>query len=156
MQDIEFTIEDGTLYILQTRTGKRTARAAGAHRRGDGRQAPPHHAAPRPWGASSPTSSIACCIRSSIRRPNAYRHRDGPARQSRARSAGEVVFTADDAKERAATRGAAVILVRNETSPEDVGGMHAAEGILTATGGMTSHAAVVARGMGKCCVSGRG
>src|SRR5262249_44520199 len=68
---------------------------------------------------------------------------------------GKVVFHADDAEKRAGA-GEAVILVRNETSPEDIGGMHAAQGILTATGGMTSHAAVVARGMGKCCVAGAG
>ena len=68
---------------------------------------------------------------------------------------GKVVFTAEEAEKRAAA-GDAVILVRNETSPEDSGGMHAAQGILTATGGMTSHAAVVARGMGKCCVAGAG
>ena len=68
---------------------------------------------------------------------------------------GKVVFTAEEAERRAGA-GDAVILVRNETSPEDIGGMHAAQGILTATGGMTSHAAVVARGMGKCCVAGVG
>ena len=68
---------------------------------------------------------------------------------------GKVVFTAEDA-EKAADRGEKVILVRTETSPEDIGGMNAAQGILTARGGMTSHAAVVARGMGKCCIAGCG
>ena len=68
---------------------------------------------------------------------------------------GKVVFTADKAEEMA-KKGEKVILVRKETSPEDIGGMDAAQGILTATGGMTSHAAVVARGMGKCCVAGCG
>ncbi|MDA1195710.1 MAG: pyruvate, phosphate dikinase [Planctomycetota bacterium] len=152
MQDIEFTIEQGTLYILQTRTGKRTARAAVriavemANKRLITRPEAVARIAPEEldrllhpqFDPKAERQVIATGLPAS---PGAV--------------CGQVVFTADDAKDHAA-RGVPVILVRNETSPEDVGGMHAAEGILTATGGMTSHAAVVARGMGKCCVSGAG
>ncbi len=152
MQDLEFTIENGRLWMLQTRTGKRTARAALKivvdmvreglitreqavlrvdpaqldqllHPTLDRAQAPP------PIGQGLPASPGAAC--------------------------GLVVFSADRAEARAKD-GDQVVLVRRETSPEDIHGMHAAVGILTALGGMTSHAAVVARGMGKCCVSGCG
>ncbi|MDF1702224.1 MAG: pyruvate, phosphate dikinase, partial [Planctomycetota bacterium] len=152
MQDIEFTIEDGVLYILQTRVGKRTARAAVriavemAAKRLISRAEAVRRIAPEDldrllhpqFDPKAERQVIASGLPAS---PGAVH--------------GEVVFTAEAAKECAA-QGTPVILVRNETSPEDVGGMHAAEGILTATGGMTSHAAVVARGMGKCCVSGAG
>ncbi len=152
MQDIEFTIEDGTLYILQTRAGKRTARASVriavemANKRLISRDEAVRRVAPEDldrllhpqFDPKAEREVIATGLPAS---PGAV--------------CGTVVFTADEAKERAA-EGQAVVLVRNETSPEDVGGMFAAEGILTATGGMTSHAAVVARGMGKCCVSGAG
>ena len=152
MQDIEFTIEDGTLYILQTRTGKRTARAAVriavemAKKRLISREEAVRRVQPDEldrllhpqFDPKAPRDVIARGLPAS---PGAV--------------CGKVVFTAEAAKEMAAV-GEAVILVRNETSPEDVGGMHASEGILTATGGMTSHAAVVARGMGKCCVAGAG
>jgi len=152
MQDIEFTIEDGVLYILQTRTGKRTASSAVriavemARKRLITREEAVLRVTPEEinrllhpqFDAKAPREVIATGLPAS---PGAV--------------SGKVVFSAEDAK-RSAAAGEAVILVRNETSPEDVGGMHAAEGILTATGGMTSHAAVVARGMGKCCVAGAG
>ena len=153
MQDIEFTVQRGKLWMLQTRTGKRTAQAAlkiavssgrgGGHRprRGD----PPHRARIR---------STSCCIRRSTRRPKTTILARGlPA--SPGAASGKVVFSADEA-EALAARGEAVILVRVETSPEDIHGMHAARGILTTRGGMTSHAAVVARGMGRPCVAGAG
>ena len=152
MQDIEFTIERGRLYMLQTRTGKRTAKAAlkiavdmaseGLITREEaiGRVDPLSldqllHPTIDP---SAKTNAIATGLPAS---PGA--------------ASGEAVFTADEA-ERIAHEGRPVILVRVETSPEDIHGMHAAKGILTARGGMTSHAAVVARGMGRPCVSGAG
>ncbi len=152
MQDIEFTIEDGTLYILQTRTGKRTARAAVriavemAGRRLITRAEAVGRVGPDELGRLlhpqfDPKAERQVIARGLPASPGAV--------------SGKVVFSADEAKVVAAS-GEPVILVRNETSPEDVGGMHAAEGILTATGGMTSHAAVVARGMGTCCVAGAG
>ncbi len=150
MQDLEFTIENGELYMLQTRRGKRTASAAvrmavemveeglidkkEALKRLDPEQidqllhptiAPDHG---KPVIAKGLPAS-----------PGA--------------ASGKVVFSSADAAEMA-EKGEAVILVRKETSPEDIEGMHAAKGILTATGGMTSHAAVVARGMNKCCIAG--
>ncbi|MDR0570669.1 MAG: pyruvate, phosphate dikinase [Clostridiales Family XIII bacterium] len=153
MQDMEFTIEDGKLYMLQTRNGKRTAAAAlkiacdlvdegkisekEAVMMIDPKQLdallhPQFDAAAlkaaAPIGAALPASPGAAC--------------------------GQVVFSAEDATEWATAKGADVILVRLETSPEDIEGMHYAKGILTARGGMTSHAAVVARGMGTCCVAG--
>ncbi|MEZ6007204.1 MAG: pyruvate, phosphate dikinase [Planctomycetota bacterium] len=152
MQDIEFTIEEGTLYILQTRSGKRTARAAV--------RVAVEMAAKRLLSREEAVGRVRADQLDRLLHPQfdpaAERHvlaRGLPA--SPGAVAGRVVFTADDAKAWVA-RGDRVVLVRNETSPEDVGGMHAAEGILTATGGMTSHAAVVARGMGKCCVAGAG
>ena len=152
MQDMEFTIEDKHLYMLQTRNGKRTAKAALKiacdlvdegmiseqeavlmidprnldtllHPQFDTKALK----AAQPIGKALPASPGAAC--------------------------GKIVFTADDAKEWAA-RGEKVVLVRLETSPEDIEGMKASQGILTVRGGMTSHAAVVARGMGTCCVSG--
>jgi pyruvate,orthophosphate dikinase len=150
MQDLEFTIQRGKLWMLQTRSGKRTTRAAVKiavdmvreklidqqtailriqpeqldqmlHPTLDAAAAPP------PIGQGLPASPGA--------------------------ASGRIVFTADEA-EKLAAGGEEVILVRRETSPEDIHGMHAAKGILTSLGGMTSHAAVVARGMGKCCVVG--
>ena len=152
MQDMEFTVEHGKLYMLQTRNGKRTARAALKiacdlvdegmiseqqavamidPRNLDTLLHPQFDAEAlkkaRPAGKALPASPGAAC--------------------------GRIVFTAEDAKAWA-ERGEKVLLVRLETSPEDIEGMKAAQGILTVRGGMTSHAAVVARGMGKCCVSG--
>ena len=154
MQDMEFTIEEGKLFMLQTRNGKRTAAAAFKiacdlvdegmiseeqavkmidpkqidallHPQFDGKELK----AATPIGKGLPASPGAAC--------------------------GRVSFTAEDAAARGKA-GEAVILVRLETTPEDIEGMHHAKGILTARGGMTSHAAVVARGMGTCCVSGLG
>ena len=152
MQDMEFTIEDKKLYMLQTRNGKRTAKAAlkiacdlvdegmitekDAVMMIDPRNLdtllhpqfdPAALKAATPMGKALPASPGAAC--------------------------GKIVFTAEDAKAWA-ERGEKVVLVRLETSPEDIEGMKAAQGILTVRGGMTSHAAVVARGMGTCCVSG--
>ena len=155
MQDMEFTIEDGKLFMLQTRNGKRTAAAALKiacdlvdegmitedeavlmidpkqldallHPQFDGIALKKA----QPIGSGLPASPGAAC--------------------------GQVVFTAEAATEWTVKKGADVILVRLETSPEDIEGMHYAKGILTARGGMTSHAAVVARGMGTCCVAGCG
>ena len=154
MQDMEFTVENGKLYMLQTRNGKRTAAAAlkiacdlvdegqiteqQAVAMIDPRNLdtllhpqfdPAALKAATPVGTALPASPGAAC--------------------------GKIVFSAEDAKEWAA-RGEKVVLVRLETSPEDIEGMVASQGILTVRGGMTSHAAVVARGMGTCCVSGCG
>ncbi len=152
MQDLEFTIEDKRLYLLQTRNGKRSAAAA---------------------------VKIACdMVREGMITKDVALLRVSPDQldqllhptidpkikykplakglpASPGAAVGQVVFNAEDAID-GAKKGKPTILVRQETSPEDVGGMAAAEGILTATGGMTSHAAVVARGMGKCCVAGCG
>ncbi len=152
MQDIEFTVQQGKLYMLQTRTGKRTAPAAlkiavdmanaGLISRSDAiRRIEP--------------TSLDQLLHPTLD-PNAKRvvlARGLPA--SPGAASGIIVFSANEAEERAA-KGEAVILVRIETSPEDIHGMHAAQGILTTRGGMTSHAAVVARGMGRACVSGAG
>ncbi|HHT17033.1 MAG TPA: pyruvate, phosphate dikinase [Papillibacter sp.] len=154
MQDMEFTIEDKKLFMLQTRNGKRTAKAAlkiacdlvdeGLI---DEKQAV----------AMIDPKALDSLLHPQFD-PNALK-KATPIGQGLAASpgaaAGKVVFTADDAKEWAA-RGEKVILVRHETSPEDIEGMVAAKGILTVRGGMTSHAAVVARGMGTCCVAGCG
>ncbi|HHX55132.1 MAG TPA: pyruvate, phosphate dikinase, partial [Clostridiales bacterium] len=152
MQDMEFTIEDGKLYILQTRSGKRTAPAAMqiASDLVDN-------------GVISKEEAVLRIEAKSLDQllhpgfdPEALKagHLLASALPaSPGAAAGKVYFTANDAK-LAGDKGERVILVRNETSPEDIEGMHAAEGILTARGGMTSHAAVVARGMGTCCVSG--
>ncbi|MCF7836631.1 pyruvate, phosphate dikinase [Candidatus Gracilibacteria bacterium] len=150
MQDMEFTIERGKLFLLQTRTGKRTAKAAvriavelvrekmitekEAVLRVD-----PYSLDQLLHPMLDPKAKKVVIAKGLPASPGA--------------ACGTVVFTADEA-ERLGKRGKAVILVRKETSPEDIHGMNQARGILTARGGMTSHAAVVARGMGKCCVAG--
>jgi len=152
MQDIEFTIERGKLFMLQTRSGKRTAKAAlriAVDMANEGLIS-----RPEAINRVDPLS-LDQLLHPTID-PNAPRKAIAtglPA--SPGAAAGEAVFTADDA-ERVANEGRPVILCRIETSPEDIHGMHAAKGILTARGGMTSHAAVVARGMGRPCVSGAG
>ena len=153
MQDLEFTVERGKLWMLQTRNGKRTgARRAAAGGRYGQRRA--DHARARRSPASSRRRSTSCCTRRSTRTPRRSRSPPGlPA--SPGAASGEIVFSADEA-EALKQAGRKSILVRVETSPEDIHGMHAAEGIVTTRGGMTSHAAVVARGMGKPCVSGVG
>ena len=152
MQDVEFTIENGRLWILQTRSGKRTAEAAlrisvdladeGVITQRDAVMRVDPAALDQLLHPMLDPDAKKDVIATGL-----------PA--SPGAAAGEIVFTADDA-ELERTRGREVILVRLETSPEDIHGMHAAVGILTARGGMTSHAAVVARGMGRPCVSGAG
>jgi pyruvate,orthophosphate dikinase len=150
MQDMEFTIQESKLYILQTRTGKRTAESAVKV-------------------ASDMVAEKLINKKEAVNRVTPeqldrllHPHFDPKARRdvfakglpaSPGAAVGQVVFSADTA-EAWRDKGKKVILTRIETSPEDIGGMDAAEGILTARGGMTSHAAVVARGMGKCCVAG--
>ncbi len=152
MLDIEFTVQEGKLYMLQTRVGKRTVASAlrvaiDMVKEGliDKKTAvlriDPQQIDQLLHPMIDPKAKISVIAKGLPASPGA--------------AVGKVVFTADDA-EKAAERGEKVILVRTETSPEDIGGMHAAQGILTARGGMTSHAAVVARGMGKCCVAGCG
>ena len=152
MLDIEFTVQEGKLYMLQTRVGKRTAASAlkiaiDMVKEGliDKKTAilriDPQQIDQLLHPMIDPKAKISIIAKGLPASPGA--------------AVGKVVFTADEA-EKAAERGEKVILVRTETSPEDIGGMHAAQGILTARGGMTSHAAVVARGMGKCCVAGCG
>ena len=150
MQDMEFTIQNKVLYILQTRTGKRTAEAAVkvAVDMVNERLIPKKEAVNRVT-----PEQLDRLLHPSFD-PKAKRNviaKGLPA--SPGAAVGQVVFTADTA-ETWNKKGKKVILVRIETSPEDIGGMDAAEGILTERGGMTSHAAVVARGMGKCCVAG--
>jgi pyruvate,orthophosphate dikinase len=152
MQDIEFTVEQGVLYMLQTRNGKRTAKASikiAADMVDEGLIAK-HEAVLRVDPAAldqllhptiAPTYVRDIIVKGLPASPGA--------------AVGQVVFDPDEAAEMAA-RGEAVILVRTETSPEDIHGMHAARAIVTARGGMTSHAAVVARGMGRPCVCGAG
>ena len=154
MQDMEFTIENGKLFFLQTRNGKRTAQAALqiACDLVDEGKITPEEAVCRIEAKSldqllHPTFDPEA-LKSGLVIGQALPAPPGAA-------AGKVYFTALEAKE-AHEKGERVILVRLETSPEDIEGMHAAEGILTVRGGMTSHAAVVARGMGTCCVSGCG
>ncbi len=152
MQDIEFTVEQAKLWMLQTRSGKRTAKAALKIAVDMANE-----------GLITREEAIARVDPAALDQllhptldPDAKRDvltKGLPA--SPGAASGKVVFDAD-AAERAAAAGEAVILVRVETSPEDIHGMHAAKGILTARGGMTSHAAVVARGMGRPCVSGAG
>ena len=150
MQDMEFTIQKGKLWMLQTRSGKRTAAAAVkiavdmVNERLINKKTALARVNPNdldqllhPTFASGKKTQVV--------------GKGLPA--SPGAASGTVVFQADEA-ETLASKGKKVILVRLETSPEDIGGMHAAQGILTARGGMTSHAAVVARGMGKCCVAG--
>jgi pyruvate,orthophosphate dikinase len=150
MQDMEFTIERGRLFMLQTRTGKRTAEAAVRiavemteerliDRRAALMRVEPAQLEQLLHPRLDPQAPKEVIARGLPASPGAV--------------SGEIVFSADEAVA-AHNSGRAVILVRHETSPEDIHGMHVAEGILTARGGMTSHAAVVARGMGKCCVAG--
>jgi len=150
MQDIEFTIQEGKLYILQTRNGKRTAAAAVR--------------VAVELVKEKVLSRDQALLRVDPKQLDQLLHPTFDPKQKKdviakglpaspGAATGKVVFTAEDA-EAWAKKGEAVILVRIETSPEDIGGMNVAKGILTARGGMTSHAAVVARGMGKCCVAG--
>jgi len=152
MQDIEFTIQENKLYMLQTRTGKRTPGAAiriAVEMVEEGeidiktalQRVSPEQFVQILHPMVDPNAKLKVLAKGLPASPGA--------------GVGKVVFSAEDAEELAAVNED-VILVRLETSPEDIGGMHAAQGILTVRGGMTSHAAVVARGMGKCCVSGCG
>jgi pyruvate,orthophosphate dikinase len=152
MQDIEFTVQRGKLWMLQTRTGKRTAQAAlkiavslveeGVIDRDEAvRRIEPASLDQLLHPMLDPMAKTTVLSRGLPASPGA--------------ASGKVVFSADEAEE-LAVRGEAVILVRIETSPEDIHGMHAAKGVLTTRGGMTSHAAVVARGMGRPCVAGAG
>ncbi|MBP2675589.1 MAG: ppdK, partial [Deltaproteobacteria bacterium] len=150
MLDIEFTVQDGKLYMLQTRVGKRTAAASLKiaidmvqekliDRKTAIMRIDPEQLERLMHPSFDPKTKVQVIAKGLPASPGA--------------AVGKVVFTAEDA-EKWKDRGEKVVLVRTETSPEDIGGMHAAQGILTARGGMTSHAAVVARGMGKCCVAG--
>jgi pyruvate,orthophosphate dikinase len=152
MQDIEFTVQQGKLYMLQTRNGKRTAPAAlkiAVDMANDGlisreeaiRRIEPMSLDQLLHPMLDPKAAKNVLARGLPASPGA--------------ASGKIVFSADEAETRA-QKGEAVILVRIETSPEDIHGMHAARGILTTRGGMTSHAAVVARGMGRACVAGAG
>ncbi|MEA3421548.1 MAG: pyruvate, phosphate dikinase, partial [Acidobacteriota bacterium] len=152
MQDIEFTIEDKKLYILQTRNGKRTAFAAikvALDMVEEGL------ISKREAVMRVSTDGLNQLLHPNIDPKEKYNVIAKGLPASPGAAVGKIVFSADKAEEMA-SKGEKVILVRKETSPEDIGGMDAAQGILTATGGMTSHAAVVARGMGKCCVAGCG
>ena len=155
MQDMEFTIQEGRLFFLQTRNGKRTAPAAIkiACDLVDEGKITPEEAVMRIEAKSLDQLLHPTFVSSALKNGEVI-GQALPA--SPGAAAGKVYFTAEDAKNAHEDRGEAVILVRLETSPEDIEGMHAAEGILTVRGGMTSHAAVVARGMGTCCVSGCG
>ena len=152
MQDMEFTVENGKLYMLQTRNGKRTAPAAlkiACDLVDEGMIDEKKAVAmiePRTLDSLLHPQFDAKALKAATPIGRALAASPGAA-------AGKIVFTAEDAKAWAA-RGEKVVLVRLETSPEDIEGMMAAQGILTVRGGMTSHAAVVARGMGTCCVSG--
>ena len=154
MQDMEFTIEDKHLYMLQTRNGKRTAQAAlkiACDLVDEGMISEKEAVLmidPRNLDTLLHPQFDAKALKSAVPVAKALGASPGAA-------CGKIVFTAEDAKEWNA-RGEKVVLVRLETSPEDIEGMKAAQGILTVRGGMTSHAAVVARGMGTCCVSGCG
>jgi pyruvate,orthophosphate dikinase len=154
MQDMEFTIEEGKLFFLQTRNGKRTAHAAIqiACDLVDEGMITPEEAVCR-IEAKSLDQLLHPVFDADALKNGQQIGEALPA--SPGAAAGRVYFNADDAVA-AHTAGSRVILVRQETSPEDIEGMHAAEGVLTMRGGMTSHAAVVARGMGTCCVSGCG
>ena len=154
MQDMEFTIQDRKLFMLQTRNGKRTAQAAlkiACDLVDEGMRTEEEAVAmidPRNLDTLLHPQFDAAALKAATPMGRGLGASPGAA-------CGKVVFTADDAVEWAA-RGEKVVLVRLETSPEDITGMKAAQGILTVRGGMTSHAAVVARGMGTCCVSGCG
>ena len=152
MQDIEFTVQRGKLYMLQTRNGKRTAAASLRVAVEMAREGLIDH---REAVLRVNPASLDQLLHPTLD-PKAARtliSKGLPA--SPGAASGAVVFSADEAESRAA-KGETVILVRVETSPEDIHGMHAAQGILTTRGGMTSHAAVVARGMGRPCVAGAG
>ena len=154
MQDMEFTVENRKLYMLQTRNGKRTAQAAlkiACDLVDEGMRTEKEAVAmiePRNLDALLHPTFDTAALKAATPIAKALGAAPGAA-------CGKIVFTADDAVEWAA-RGEKVVLVRLETSPEDITGMKASQGILTVRGGMTSHAAVVARGMGACCVSGCG
>ena len=154
MQDMEFTVENKKLYMLQCRNGKRTAPAAlkiACNLVDEGHKTPAEAVAmidPRNLDTLLHPQFDAAALKAATPLGKGLGASPGAA-------CGKVVFTADDA-EAWAERGEKVVLVRLETSPEDITGMKAAQGILTVRGGMTSHAAVVARGMGTCCVSGCG
>ena len=154
MQDMEFTVEHGKLYMLQTRNGKRTAQAAlqiACDLVDEGMRTEKEAVAmidPRNLDTLLHPTFDAAALKAATPIAKALGAAPGAA-------CGKIVFTAEDAEEWAA-RGEKVVLVRLETSPEEITGMKAAQGILTVRGGMTSHAAVVARGMGACCVSGCG
>ena len=154
MQDMEFTVENGKLYMLQTRNGKRTAQAAlkiACDLVDEGMRTEEEAVAmidPRNLDTLLHPQFDAKALKESTPIGKGLGASPGAA-------CGKIVFTAEDAVEWAA-RGEKVVLVRLETSPEDITGMKSAQGILTVRGGMTSHAAVVARGMGECCVSGCG
>ena len=155
MQDMEFTIQEGKLFFLQTRNGKRTAQAAiqiACDLVDEGRITPEE--AVLRIEAKSLDQLLHPTFDAEQLKKGEKIGQALPA--SPGAAAGKVYFTAEDAKTAHEQDGEKVILVRLETSPEDIEGMHAAEGILTVRGGMTSHAAVVARGMGTCCVSGCG
>jgi pyruvate,orthophosphate dikinase len=152
MQDVEFTVQEGKLFMLQTRSGKRTAEAA--------LKAAVDMVREKLIDQDTAVSRVDPSALDQLLHPTL--DPDAPKVEiaaglgaSPGAATGEVVFTADEAEKLAADNHD-VILVRTETSPEDIHGMHAAKGILTARGGMTSHAAVVARGMGRPCVSGAG
>ncbi len=154
MQDMEFTVEHGKLYMLQTRNGKRTAQAAlkiACDLVDEGMRTEEEAVAmidPRNLDTLLHPQFDAAALKAATPMGKGLGASPGAA-------CGKVVFTADDAVAWAA-KGEKVVLVRLETSPEDITGMKSAQGILTVRGGMTSHAAVVARGMGTCCVSGCG
>ena len=154
MQDMEFTVEHGKLYMLQTRNGKRTAQAAlkiACDLVDEGMRTEEEAVAmidPRNLDTLLHPQFDAAALKAATPMGKGLGASPGAA-------CGKIVFTADDAVEWAA-KGEKVVLVRLETSPEDITGMKSAQGILTVRGGMTSHAAVVARGMGACCVSGCG
>ncbi len=154
MQDMEFTVEHGKLYMLQTRNGKRTAQAAlkiACDLVDEGMRSEAEAVAmidPRNLDTLLHPQFDAAALKAASPMGRGLGASPGAA-------CGKIVFTAEEA-ERQAAQGERVVLVRLETSPEDITGMKAAQGILTVRGGMTSHAAVVARGMGTCCVSGCG
>ena len=154
MQDMEFTVEHGKLYMLQTRNGKRTAQAAlkiACDLVDEGMRTEEEAVAmidPRNLDTLLHPQFDAAALKKAVPAGKGLGASPGAA-------CGKIVFTAEDAEEWNA-RGEKVVLVRLETSPEDITGMKASQGILTVRGGMTSHAAVVARGMGTCCVSGCG
>lgn len=154
MQDLEFTIQEGKLWILQTRNGKRTGPAMVKIAMDMLRQGMIDEKTALLRVAPGRLDELLHPVFDKVAMEEARVVAKGlPA--SPGAATGQIVFFADEAEEWVA-RGKAVILVRLETSPEDLRGMNAANGILTARGGMTSHAAVVARGMGKCCISGAG